>query len=138
MAIRNQGQLSLHAQSFDDLTQRQRRSQTFEESLSTYQQMVETTIDLSELSNHQFVIKPEFDDSLVALRDKLETLRDNLDDIHKEVAEDLGFETDGKVLHFEVNSLFGYCFRLTRKVSTPQSLLLYQTRECVADHPVQE
>ena len=93
--------------------------------------MVETTFDLSELSNHQFVIKPEFDDSLVALRDKLETLRDNLDEIHKEVAEDLGFETDGKVLHFEVNSLFGYCFRLTRKVSLPPILFFYIRRERV-------
>lgn len=81
--------------------------------------MVETTIDLSELSNHNYVIKPEFDDSLVNLKDKLETIRDGLDEVHQEVAEDLGFETDGKVLHFEVNSLFGYCFRLTRKVSPP-------------------
>ncbi|GAA5995539.1 hypothetical protein JCM5350_004028 [Sporobolomyces pararoseus] len=87
----------------------------FAEALSTYQQMVETTIDLSELSNHNFVIKPEFDDSLVELKDKLESIRDGLDQVHKEVAEDLGFETDGKTLHFEANSLFGYCFRLTRK-----------------------
>ncbi|GAA5944308.1 mismatch repair ATPase MSH2 [Sporobolomyces koalae] len=87
----------------------------FSDSLSTYQQMVETTIDLSELSNHNFVIKPEFDDSLVNLRDKLEGIRDSLDQVHREVADDLGFETDGKVLHFEANSLFGYCFRLTRK-----------------------
>ncbi|GAA5883128.1 hypothetical protein JCM16303_006105 [Sporobolomyces ruberrimus] len=87
----------------------------FAESLSTYQQMVETTIDLSELSNHHFIIKPEFDDSLVMLRDKLETIRDGLNALHQEVADDLGFETDGKVLHFEANSLFGYCFRLTRK-----------------------
>ncbi|GAA6025116.1 hypothetical protein JCM11491_004392 [Sporobolomyces phaffii] len=94
------------------------KTREFADALSTYQQMVETTIDLSELANHNYVIKPEFDDSLVALRDKLESIRDQLDDVHKDVAEDLGFATDGKTLHFEANSLFGYCFRLTRKEAT--------------------
>ncbi|GAA6064732.1 hypothetical protein JCM10212_000403 [Sporobolomyces blumeae] len=87
----------------------------YADSLSTYQQMVETTIDLSELSSHNFVIKPEFDDGLVALRDRLVSTRDELDQVHRDVADDLGFETDNKTLHFEANSLFGYCFRLTRK-----------------------
>ncbi|GAA5879435.1 hypothetical protein JCM1840_007040 [Sporobolomyces johnsonii] len=84
-------------------------------SLTPYQAMVEETIDLSELARHNFVIKPEFDATLLDLRDKLEGVRDGLDREHQSVAEDLGMEADGKVLHFEQHSLFGYCFRLTRK-----------------------
>lgn len=78
--------------------------------------MVETTIDLSELARHNFVIKPDFDDALRELRDQLGGVRDQLDDEHHRVADDLGMSTDGKVLHFEQNALYGYCFRLTRKV----------------------
>ncbi|TNY21324.1 muts domain V-domain-containing protein [Rhodotorula diobovata] len=87
-------------------------------SLGTYQEMVETTIDLSELARHNFVIKPDFDDALRELRDQLGGVRDQLDDEHHRVADDLGMSTDGKVLHFEQNALYGYCFRLTRKEAT--------------------
>ncbi|GAA5858048.1 hypothetical protein JCM8547_006678 [Rhodosporidiobolus lusitaniae] len=83
--------------------------------LLPYQELVETTIDLSELSRHNFVIKPEFDDSLRELMEKLEGVRDGLDDEHKSVARDLNMDPNGKVLHFEQHSMFGYCFRLTRK-----------------------
>ena len=81
--------------------------------------MVETTIDLSELARHNFIIKPEFDDGLCALRDKLAEVRDALNEEHLRVAEDLGMDPEGKVLHFEQHSLYGYCFRLTRKVCPP-------------------
>ncbi|GJN93057.1 hypothetical protein Rhopal_006102-T1 [Rhodotorula paludigena] len=87
----------------------------FTASLEPYQEMVETTIDLDELARHNFVIKPEFDDGLKQLRDKLAECRDALDDEHHAVARDLGMAADNKVLHFENSSLYGYCFRLTRK-----------------------
>jgi DNA mismatch repair protein MSH2 len=45
--------------------------QEFNESLSTYGEMVEQTLDLSELDNHNFVIKPDYDDHLKVLADKL-------------------------------------------------------------------
>ncbi|BGP42822.1 MSH2 protein [Rhodotorula kratochvilovae] len=83
--------------------------------LVPFQEMVETTIDLSELARHNFIIKPEFDDGLCALRDKLAEVRDALNEEHLRVAEDLGMDPEGKVLHFEQHSLYGYCFRLTRK-----------------------
>lgn len=82
--------------------------------------MVETTIDLSELSRHEFVIKADFDDGLRETRDKLEEVRDGLNDEHLSVANDLGMDPEGKVLHFEVHSMYGHCFRLTRKVRTPR------------------
>jgi len=92
------------------------RPQEHTASLITYQEMVETTIDLSELARHSFAIKADFDDGLKELRDQLEGVRDQLNDEHGRVADDLGMDTDGKVLHFEQSPLYGYCFRLTRKV----------------------
>lgn len=80
-----------------------------------YVDMVETTIDLAELDRHNYVIKPEFDDALGALRDELARVTDGLDDVHRDVARELGMSTDGKTLHFEQHSLYGHCFRLTRK-----------------------
>ncbi|GAA5875064.1 hypothetical protein JCM3774_003418 [Rhodotorula dairenensis] len=87
----------------------------FEGNLAPYQEMVETTIDLSELSRHEFVIKADFDDGLRETRDKLEEVRDGLNEEHLSVANDLGMDPEGKVLHFEVHSMYGHCFRLTRK-----------------------
>ncbi|BGP19387.1 MSH2 protein [Rhodosporidiobolus nylandii] len=87
----------------------------YADSLLPYQEMVETTIDLSELDRHNFVIKPDFDNTLRELMDKLSGVRDALDEEHKDVARDLNMDPEGKVLHFEQHSLYGYCFRLTRK-----------------------
>ncbi|GAA5986604.1 hypothetical protein JCM11641_005164 [Rhodosporidiobolus odoratus] len=84
-------------------------------SLLPYQEMVETTIDLSELDRHNFVIKPDFDDDLQDLMEKLSQVRDSLDEEHMEVARDLNMDPEGKVLHFEQHSVYGYCFRLTKK-----------------------
>ncbi|GAA6018060.1 hypothetical protein JCM10207_006066 [Rhodosporidiobolus poonsookiae] len=86
--------------------------------LAAYQSLVETTIDLSELDRHNFVIKAEFDPELQGLMDRLAGVRDGLDTVHQEVADDLGMDPKGKVLHFEQHSLYGYCFRLTRKEAT--------------------
>ena len=78
--------------------------------------MVETTIDLDELERHNYVIKPEFDDSLQAVKEQLEAVRDGLDDEHRNTANDLDMEMDQKVLHFEQHTMYGYTFRLTKKV----------------------
>lgn len=78
--------------------------------------MVETTIDLEELARHNYVIKPEFDEALQELQGALDNVRVALDETHTAVAEDLGMEADNKVLHFEQHSIYGYCFRLTKKV----------------------
>lgn len=87
--------------------------------MDQFSQMVETTIDLAELDRHNFVIKAEFDANLQAIKEELETVRDGLDEEHANVARDLDMELDQKVLHFEQHTLYGYCFRLTKKVSRP-------------------
>lgn len=86
--------------------------------LSKYSEMVQQTLDLDELENHRFVIKPDYDDRLRALADKLSNIRDGLDAEHRKVGKTLGLELDKK-LHLENSPQYGYCFRVTKGVSLP-------------------
>ncbi|BCR85479.1 mismatch repair ATPase MSH2 [Aspergillus chevalieri] len=83
------------------------------DSLAKLEEMVETTVDLDALENHEFIIKPEFDDSLRIIRKKLDKLRNDMDSEHRRVARDLDQEADKK-LFLENHRVHGWCFRLTR------------------------
>lgn len=76
-------------------------------------EMVESTIDLDELANHNFVIKPDFDDKLRRIKNKLDEIRDKLDQEHRRAGRDLNLDTD-KEIHLEDHSSYGYCLRITR------------------------
>ncbi|KAG6917777.1 hypothetical protein DXG01_001182 [Tephrocybe rancida] len=88
----------------------------YEASLGKYGEMVEQTLDLDELDNHNYVIKPDYDPKLQDLAEKLSKTRDGLDKEHREVGKDLSIELDKK-LHLENNQIYGYCFRLTKNDS---------------------
>ncbi|PLW20015.1 hypothetical protein PCANC_10167 [Puccinia coronata f. sp. avenae] len=75
--------------------------------LAQYVEMVETTVDLDELENHQFIIKLDFDDDLRELKNALDENREHLNEEHQRVADDLGMSTDSKVLHFENHQVYG-------------------------------
>ena len=90
--------------------------QEFDGSLSKYSEMVQQTLDLDELENHNFVIKPDYDARLQSLADKLAEVRDGLDAEHRKVGKALGLELDKK-LHLENSQTYGYCFRLSKNVS---------------------
>jgi DNA mismatch repair protein MSH2 len=77
--------------------------------------MVEATLDLDELDNHNYVIKPDYDDRLSQLAKKLREVRDGLDNEHRTVGRDLDLELDKK-LHLENSQTYGYCFRVTKSV----------------------
>ncbi|KAF8605730.1 DNA mismatch repair protein MSH2 [Ceratobasidium sp. AG-I] len=85
----------------------------YSSSLGKYTDMVEQTIDLKELDRHNYVIKPDYDQSLKRLALKLSEVRDGLDEEHQEVGRNLGLELDKK-LHLENNQSHGYCFRLSK------------------------
>lgn len=82
-------------------------------SLVKLEEMVETTVDLDALDNHEFIIKPEFDDSLRVIRKKLDKLRYDMDVEHRRVARDLNQDMEKK-LFLENHRVHGWCFRLTR------------------------
>ncbi|OXV10627.1 hypothetical protein Egran_01614 [Elaphomyces granulatus] len=83
------------------------------DSLAKLEEMVETTVDLEALANHEFIIKPEFDESLRVIRKKLDRLRDDMEKEHRRVARDLNQEVDKKLI-LENHRVHGWCFRLTR------------------------
>ncbi|KAK3941310.1 muts domain V-domain-containing protein [Diplogelasinospora grovesii] len=83
------------------------------DSLVKLQEMVETTVDLDALDNHEFIIKPEFDDSLRIIRKKLERLRTDMDREFANAADDLGQEREKKIF-LENHKVHGWCMRLTR------------------------
>ncbi|TKA27058.1 DNA mismatch repair protein msh-2 [Salinomyces thailandicus] len=83
------------------------------DSFAKLQEMVETTVDLDALENHEFVIKSEFDDGLRVIRKKLDKLRYDMDKEHNRVGDDLNQDTEKK-LFLENQRVHGWCFRLTR------------------------
>ncbi|KAK1023132.1 MSH2 protein [Friedmanniomyces endolithicus] len=85
----------------------------YSDSLVKLQEMVETTVDLEALDNHEFVIKSEFDDGLRIIRKKLDKLRYQMEQEHREVADDLNQDPEKK-LFLENHKVHGWCFRLTR------------------------
>ncbi|KZF21904.1 DNA mismatch repair protein [Xylona heveae TC161] len=85
----------------------------YSDSLARLQEMVETTVDLDALDNHEFIIKPEFDDSLRTIRKKLDKLRYDMEKEHESVGDDLNQDTEKK-LFLENHRVHGWCFRLTR------------------------
>lgn len=82
--------------------------------LASLEEMVETTVDLEvfEQSN-EYMIKVEFNEELARIRDQLDSLRDQINAIHMESAEDLGFDPEKK-LKLENHHIHGWCMRLTR------------------------
>ncbi|KAI1139250.1 DNA mismatch repair protein msh-2 [Hypoxylon sp. FL0543] len=83
------------------------------DSLGKLADMVETTVDLEALDNHEFIIKPEFDDNLRIVRRKLDKLRSNMDREFRKAADDLNQEENKKIF-LENHKVHGWCMRLTR------------------------
>lgn len=83
------------------------------DSLGKLAEMVETTVDLDALDNHEFIIKPEFDDSLRIVRRKLDKLRSDMDKEFRNAADDLNQEENKKIF-LENHKVHGWCMRLTR------------------------
>ena len=85
----------------------------YSNSLAKLQEMVETTVDLDALDHHEFIIKPEFDESLKVIRKRLDKLKHDMNVHHTKVGRDLGQDTEKK-LFLENHRVHGWCFRLTR------------------------
>lgn len=94
---------------------------TNHKSLLKFQELVETTIDLSPLESSSahallhtdFNIKPEFDESLITINENLQATSDKIKRIHEEVADDLNIDIE-KRLKLEKHQQHGWCFRVTR------------------------
>uniref|UniRef100_A0A1S4KUQ0 DNA mismatch repair protein MutS core domain-containing protein n=2 Tax=Ixodes scapularis TaxID=6945 RepID=A0A1S4KUQ0_IXOSC len=86
-----------------------------ENDFSKYLEMVETTLDLEAAESGDFLVKPDFDDDLQALREELDSLEAKCQGYLDKAARDLGLEA-GKTIKLESNKELGFHFRITRKV----------------------
>lgn len=80
-------------------------------------EMVETTVDLDAVDNHEYIIKSEFDDGLRVIRKKIDSLRYNIEKEHQRAADDLNQDPEKKLL-LENHRVHGWCLRLTRNESS--------------------
>ncbi|KAG2175155.1 hypothetical protein INT44_007643 [Umbelopsis vinacea] len=82
-------------------------------SLEKLQEMIETTIDLEAVADHEFIIKADFDEDLLELRQQVNDARARMDKEHLKLADKLNLDADKK-LKLEKHNIYGYCFRISR------------------------
>lgn len=88
------------------------------EHLKKFIELVETTIDVDEINkSHEIKIKPNFSESLLQISARIDQVKKLLEQQFDDAADDLGIDTGAKKnpLNFENHSIYGHCFRLTRK-----------------------
>lgn len=81
--------------------------------LAKLQEMVETTVDIDALDNHEFIIKSEFDDGLRMIKKRLDKVKYEIEVEHRRVGRDLDQDIEKKLM-LENHRVHGWCLRLTR------------------------
>lgn len=74
---------------------------------------METTVDLDAIDNHEYMIKPEYNEDLKNIRARLDSLQTDMHKEHRRVSKELSCEMDKK-LFLENHKVYHWCFRLTR------------------------
>lgn len=112
------------------------------EALERYQQLIETTVDLERVRDHEFVVRAEYDEALAALGEQLAQMRKReFPRILSKAADDLGLEAHKK-LKLEHSAVHGHHLRVARtdgsklrgkplytELSTQKQGVLFTTRE---------
>ncbi|ELR24658.1 DNA mismatch repair protein msh2, putative [Acanthamoeba castellanii str. Neff] len=83
------------------------------ESFKQFEAMVETMVDLSLIDQHEYRIRPDFDDDLKEFYKGLQKSKQKMEDLRSRIADDL--KLDSKELKLESSKHVGYFFRLTAR-----------------------
>ncbi|EOY20928.1 MUTS isoform 1 [Theobroma cacao] len=87
---------------------------TDDDHLNKFISLVETSVDLDQLENGEYMISPSYDDALAALKNEQESLELQIHNLHKQTAIDLDLPVD-KALKLDKGTQFGHVFRITKK-----------------------
>ncbi|KAJ7956581.1 putative DNA mismatch repair protein MSH2 [Quillaja saponaria] len=89
-------------------------SWTDDDHLNKFIALVETSVDLDQLENGEYMISPSYDPALSALKEEQESLERQIHNLHKQTANDLDLPLD-KALKLDKGTQFGHVFRITKK-----------------------
>ncbi|XP_050255775.1 DNA mismatch repair protein MSH2 isoform X3 [Quercus robur] len=87
---------------------------TDDDHLNKFIGLVETSVDLDQLENGEYMISSSYDPALSALKDEQESLERQIHNLHKQTANDLDLPVD-KALKLDKGTQFGHVFRITKK-----------------------
>jgi len=87
---------------------------TNDDHLNKFISLVETAVDLDQLENGEYMISPSYDAGLADLKDELASLEQQIQNLHKQTANDLDLPMD-KALKLDKGTQFGHVFRITKK-----------------------
>lgn len=82
--------------------------------LNKFIALVETSVDLDQLENGEYMISPTYDPNLSTLKNEQELCEQQIHNLHKQTANDLYLPLD-KSLKLEKATQFGHVFRITKK-----------------------
>ncbi|KAI8089690.1 muts domain V-domain-containing protein [Halteromyces radiatus] len=83
------------------------------QNLHNLEELVESTIDLDAVADHEFIIKADIDTTLKELKQRLDQTKQQMDIEHERVGQKLKLDIEKK-LKMEKHSVYGYCFRVGR------------------------
>lgn len=85
-----------------------------ENHLNKFIGLVETSVDLDQLENGEYMISSGYDSQLSVLKNELESFEQQIHDVHMKAADDLDLALD-KALKLEKGTQYGHAFRITKK-----------------------
>ncbi|MCL7038270.1 hypothetical protein MKW94_018025 [Papaver nudicaule] len=85
-----------------------------DEHLNKFVGLVESSVDLEQLENGEYMVSSGYDEKLSVLKSERDAVEQKIHNLHKETANDLDLPLD-KALKLDKGTQFGHVFRITKK-----------------------